>query len=132
MFAIASILGIQVCNCELICVYQRKRSLNQKEKKVKLLDFRKKSRYTCNLQISSFYILLSMLFHIPKQSNWVECVFIDFLLRFFIRRGEFENFVLGQRNNYIFINVCVQVCLCVCLRVRVKTFNTWQRKVLKL
>lgn len=48
-----------------------------------------------------------MLFHIPKQSNWVECVLLlIFLLRFFSDEvGEFENFVLGQRNNYIFINV---------------------------
>lgn len=48
------------------------------------------------------------------------CCYWFFLLRFFRRREEFENFVLGQRNNYIFINVCVQVCVCVCLRVGVK------------
>lgn len=68
-----------------------------------------------------------MLFHISKQSNWVECVVIDFFFASFLRRrGEFENFVLGQRNNYIFINVFVCTGMCVCvLRVGVKTFNTW-------
>lgn len=69
-----------------------------------------------------------MLFHIPKQSNWVECVVIDFFASFlFRRRGEFENFVLGQRNNYnIHKRVCTGMFVCVfVLRVRVKTFNTW-------
>lgn len=67
-----------------------------------------------------------MMFHIPKQSNWVECGFVllIFFPSFFRRRGEFEKFVLGQRNNYMFINVCTGICVCVDVRVRVKTFNT--------
>lgn len=50
-----------------------------------------------------------MLFHIPKQSNLGRvCFVIDFFASFFSDEvGEFENFVLGQRNNYIFINVWV-------------------------
>lgn len=73
-----------------------------------------------------------MLFHIPKQSNWVECVVIDFLLRFFSdEEGNSKILSWDRETTIIFINVCVQVCLCV-LRVRVKTFNTWLRKVLKL
>lgn len=68
-----------------------------------------------------------MLFHIPKQSNWVECVVIDVLLRFFSdEEGNSKILSWDRETTIIFINVCVQVCLCVfVLRVRVKTFNTW-------
>lgn len=52
-----------------------------------------------------------MLFHIPKQSNWVECVlllifFASFLFR---RSGGIRKFCLGtEKQLYIYKRVSVQ------------------------
>lgn len=68
-----------------------------------------------------------MLFHIPKQSNWVECVIVDFFcFVFFKTKSGIRKFCLGtEKQLYIYKRVCTGMFVCVYLRVRVKTFNTW-------
>lgn len=65
-----------------------------------------------------------MLFHIPKQSNWVECV-IDFFASFFFSDEEGNSKILSwdRETTIIFINVCVQVCLCLCFESQSKNFQ---------
>lgn len=65
-----------------------------------------------------------MLFHISKQSNWVECVVIDFFCFVFGTKRGIRKFCLGtEKQLYIYKRVCVYRYVCVCFESWSKNFQ---------